>query len=258
MNALLGLPTNLRERLASALRTGVLGPPYSSVALRAALGDSTSRPGVREALQELHEMGVSGSAAAAWIKAASDAIEARAVPQLVWTGPEVRGLHARDTRRVFEEMLGSATQSIWASTYAYFDGPRAFQTLAAQMDACPTLEVHLLVNIGRKHRDTRARDELVTEFASRFWKRDWPGDRRPRVFFDPRGLEDGEAKSVLHAKAIVQDERVVLVTSANFTEAALDRNIELGLRVEDPSLALQIIRHYERLIEAALLAPLPE
>jgi hypothetical protein len=38
--------------------------------------------------------------------------------------------------------------------------------------------------------------------------------------------------AVLHAKAVVADDEAVLVTSANLTEAALDRNIELG--VEPP------------------------
>jgi hypothetical protein len=33
-----------------------------------------------------------------------------------------------DTRRVYEELLGCAERSIWASTYAFFDGPRAFDS----------------------------------------------------------------------------------------------------------------------------------
>jgi hypothetical protein len=38
---------------------------------------------------------------------------------------------SRDTRRVFEELLGTAERSIWASTYAFFDGPRVFEVLRA-------------------------------------------------------------------------------------------------------------------------------
>jgi len=257
MDALLKLPANLRERLASALATGVLAPPYAAVALRSTLGEGKDRPEVQEALLELDALGITGRAAAAWIRTAMAAKAAVPRPELVWTGPEVPGLHARDTRQVFEEILGSAERSIWASTYTYYDGPKAFEVLANRMAERSELEVTLLINIARKPRDTRARDELITQFANRFWSRDWPGTRRPRVFFDPRGLEQDDSKSVLHAKALVQDERLVLVTSANFTEAALDRNIELGLRVEDATLALQVIRHYERLIEARLLAPLP-
>lgn len=60
---------------------------------------------------------------------------------------------------------------------------------------------------------------------------------------------------MLHAKAVVTDERDVFVTSANLTEAAFDRNYELGLRVRD--LALSVTSHFRTLIELGLLSPLP-
>lgn len=39
--------------------------------------------------------------------------------------------------RVDEELLGSAERSLWVSTFAFFDGPKAFATLASRMDAVP-------------------------------------------------------------------------------------------------------------------------
>ena len=171
-------------------------------------------------------------------------------PDLVWSGSEVPGVHARDTRRVYEELLGSAEHSVWASSYAYFDGPRAFEVLARRMDALPDLRVTLLLNIQRRRGDTTAAEELVRRFADRFWERDWPGSSRPRVYFDPRSLElDGPA-GVLHAKAIVTDDEVVFVTSANLTEAALDRNIEIGLLVRDRTLAASVSSHFRTLISS--------
>ena len=62
---------------------------------------------------------------------------------------------------------------------------------------------------------------------------------------------------VLHAKAVVADEETVFVTSANFTEAALERNIELGLLVRDRALAASIVGHFRGLIEGQMLIPLP-
>jgi phosphatidylserine/phosphatidylglycerophosphate/cardiolipin synthase-like enzyme len=55
---------------------------------------------------------------------------------------------------------------------------------------------------------------------------------------------------VLHAKAMVVDDERVLVTSANFTEAALDRNIELGLLVQDRAMADSIKAHFQGLVES--------
>jgi hypothetical protein len=42
---------------------------------------------------------------------------------------------------VYEELLGCAERSIWASTYAFFDGPKAFEVLARRMESRPTLRV---------------------------------------------------------------------------------------------------------------------
>jgi phosphatidylserine/phosphatidylglycerophosphate/cardiolipin synthase-like enzyme len=62
---------------------------------------------------------------------------------------------------------------------------------------------------------------------------------------------------VLHAKAVVVDDEVVFVTSANLTEAALDRNIEVGLLVRDPALAASLSSHFRGLIDRGLLKALP-
>ena len=137
------------------------------------------------------------------------------------------------------------------------DGPKAFEVLARRMDSLENLKVTLLLNIQRKRGDTSAADEVVRRFADRFWGDDWPGTSRPRVFYDPRALElDGPA-GVLHAKAVVADDEVVFVTSANLTEAALDRNIEIGLLVRDRALAASVSSHFQGLIDRGLLKPLP-
>ena len=67
---------------------------------------------------------------------------------------------------------------------------------------------------------------------------------------------DGPA-GVLHAKAVVADDEAVFVTSANLTEAALDRNIEVGLLVRDRALAASVSSHFRGLIDQGLLHPLP-
>src|SRR6266550_3065515 len=120
----------------------------------------------------------------------------------------------------------------------------AFEVLARRMDAKPELRATLLLNIQRKRGDTTAPDHLVRRFTDRFWGTDWPGMSRPSVYYDPRSLElDGPA-GVLHAKAVVMDDEVVFITSANLTEAALDRNIEIGLLVRDRPLAASVSHHF--------------
>jgi phosphatidylserine/phosphatidylglycerophosphate/cardiolipin synthase-like enzyme len=147
--------------------------------------------------------------------------------------------------------------SVWASTYVFFDGPKAFEVLARRMDARSELRVTLLLNIQRKKGDTTAADQVVRRFADRFWRTEWPGSTRPSVYYDPRALEQDGLGGVLHAKGVVTDDKVVFVTSANLTEAAFDRNFELGLLVRDHALALSVSSHFRGLIDRGLLRPLP-
>ena len=256
-DTLVSLPPHLRRRLEGALDTGLVSTSSTPATVRSILG---LRNGVEDVLADLNTLeraGVTGRAAAAWLRAVEQARARVPSPDLVWSGPEVPGLHARDTRRVYEELLGSAERSVWASTYVFFDGPRAFATLAGRMDAIPKLQVTLLLNIQRRRGDTTAADQLVRRFADRFWTTDWPGEMRPRVYYDPRSIElDGPA-GVLHAKAVVADGEAVFTTSANLTDAALDRNIELGVLIRDRALAASVISHFQGLIDREVLRPLP-
>ena len=257
IDVLLDLPAHQRTRLVAALESGLLAAPFARASLRSALGPLERGEDLVQALHSLEHMGLTGPASAAWIRTLAERDTRRPRPDLVWSGPEVPGLHARNTRSVYEELLGSAERSVWASSYAFFDGPKAFEILAKRMDQQSDLRVTLFLNIQRRKGDTTAPDALVRRFADRFWKSDWPGAARPRVFFDPRSLDLDGPVGVLHAKAVVADDEAVFLTSANLTEAALDRNIELGLLVRDRALAATVLRHFQALIDRRLLHPLP-
>ncbi len=209
IDVLLDLPSHQRERLASALDAGFISPSPAPASLRSVVGVVDSAQDIAIALVELGNLGITGSAAAVWLRTIGRAAARTVKPDLVWSGPEVPGLHARDTRRVYDEMLGSAERSVWASTYAFFDGHKAFEVLAKRMDVRPRLRVGLLLNIQRKKGDSTATEQLVRRFADRFWKFDWPGSSRPLVFYDPRALDLEAPSGVLHAKAVVTDDEVV-------------------------------------------------
>lgn len=231
----------------------------SPSALRAALGlahDQRSED-LLTGLRQLEALGITGRAAAAWLHTTAQATGPAPHADLVWSGPEVAGLHARDTRRVYEELMGSAERSLWASTFAFFDGPQAFAVLARRMEQQPALSVTLLLNVQRKHGDTTRTDFLVRRFADRFWDTEWPGSTRPTVYYDARSLDPDGPTAVLHAKAVVADDESVFITSANLTGAALDRNIEVGLLLRDRPLALRVVGHFQGLIDRGLLARLP-
>lgn len=63
----------------------------------------------------------------------------------------------------------------------------------------------------------------------------------------------GKATGVLHAKAVVVDGRVALVSSANLTAAALDHNMELGLLVRGGSIPPRLEEHVAELRSKRIL-----
>ena len=90
------LPAHLRKRLAQALDSGTLGAGVSATSLRSALGLREGGEEVLAELTKLEKLGITGRAAAAWIRALDDCAARASRPDLVWSGPEVPGLHARD------------------------------------------------------------------------------------------------------------------------------------------------------------------
>jgi phosphatidylserine/phosphatidylglycerophosphate/cardiolipin synthase-like enzyme len=89
--------------------------------------------------------------------------------------------------------------------------------------------------------------------ASTFLKLYWPfGFPVPRLYHDPRAL-DPESHASMHAKMVVADRRWVLVGSANLTDRGATRNIELGVKLDDATLAEQLVAHWRGAVHAGTL-----
>ena len=62
---------------------------------------------------------------------------------------------------------------------------------------------------------------------------------------------------VMHAKLVVVDQSSALVTSANFTAAAQNHNIEAGLLLRHPHQVKRILSYFEGLMKLGKLKKLP-
>ena len=126
------------------------------------------------------------------------------------------------------------------------------------MDAEPDLLVRLFVNVHRKHLDETADAVLLREFADTFRHDLWPGERLPKVFYDPRSLAtEGTTPACLHAKCIVIDYDRALITSATCTGAAHERNIEAGTVITDTILARALKAQFDTLVDHGVLKRMP-
>ncbi len=181
--------------------------------------------------------------------------------ELVWTGPEVTGSQSRDTSVVVRELFSKAKKSVLISSFAIDKGEKAkklFQVLAERMDANPELSVQMFLNIQRPHHSELPELVLLREFAHTFRRDIWTGERLPEVFYDSRSLAvEVKQKSSLHAKCIVIDDESVLITSANFTEAAQERNIEAGVLLTDSATAQALRLQFDSLVSHKILRPIP-
>jgi phosphatidylserine/phosphatidylglycerophosphate/cardiolipin synthase-like enzyme len=133
----------------------------------------------------------------------------------------------------------------------------AFRTLAERMNQEPNLQVQLYLDIQRSAGDTSAESEIIRRFVYEFKTSQWPDNAPiPEIFYDPRALESNRAnRAALHAKCIVVDGHKVFVSSANFTQYAQERNIEIGLSLRSHQVALRITNYLEELVECKKLCP---
>lgn len=259
---LLALATNDLRVLALALHSGRLAPPFSAIALRRVV--SQNSPEVLIAgLERLTEQGWTPSQIAVFLEGVvSDRAARRSLEDaldLVTTGPEIDGIDNRDTSVVVRDLFAGANSSVLIAGYAVYQGQQVFQTLADRMQERPELSVRVVLDIQRGHGDTSAAYDISRRFAERFRSQQWPEARPlPEVYFDPRSLvPHGEKRACMHAKCIVVDQRHVFISSANFTEAAQKRNIEVGLIVSSEALAERITRFFSLMISNGSLERLP-
>lgn len=252
-----GASAGTLRRLAEAFRTGQLGPGASrfSIANVVACPD----PVTAEVLRLASE-GMSPPHLALLLESVADSVEVRgshARAELVWSGPEVGVAQSRDTSVVLQELFGKAREEVLVSTFVVYQAGVVFKSLANRMAVVPELRARVFLHIGRGARDTAVDEELVREFGNQL-RAEWPGVRRPEVFYDPRGLSaDGAVHATWHAKCVVIDREVAFVTSANFTERAQTRNVEAGVLIRSHALARQLADQFDALVQARSVTRLP-
>lgn len=245
---------DLRE-LAAALKSRRVSAPYSELQVNRVLSPALAAE-VTVSLQELSSLCFDEQQIATTLEMLlRDRLDGRKGEppiDLVTSGPEAPGIANRDTAVVVRELFAHAKKSVLVVGYAVYQGASVFEALAQRMEKIPDLDVKLFLDIARPDKNTSSSEILVSQYAQRFRDSQWPKNcRLPAVFYDPRSVAEYK-RSSLHAKCVVVDAEQVLVSSANFTKAGQERNIEVGLKIESAWLAQRLIRHFQLLHEHRL------
>ena len=253
MNGLLSLSASDLTALKEAVRTGRLPAPFLPTLIERIVPRAVSGA-VSLALQGMAAAGSNREGLVAALGLLSAARTQQPcideVIEIVTTGPEAGTVTNRDTQVVVQELFRNAQHSVLVAGYELYQAAPVFRTLADRMAEEPRPSVRMFLNVKRPHGDTSAESELIGAFAYRFRTQHWPTDRAlPEIYFDPRSLAtDAKQRAVLHAKCVVVDGRTAFVSSANFTEAAQERNIEVGLLVRSEIVAERLIAFFAALI----------
>jgi phosphatidylserine/phosphatidylglycerophosphate/cardiolipin synthase-like enzyme len=233
LEPLLRLPVGALKSLAASLADGLLSESITLRGVEQAAG--TDAPAVTSLLRVLSEEGFTPQQMATAVAGIASAMERTPKPtslfDIVLSGPDLPGVPTADTAAVMRTIVTQATREVILVGYAVYDGKKIFEPLARRMEEVSGLAVTFCLDIQRVWNDPTPSAELVGRFARDFRTKHWPGSTLPTLYYDPRSLEIGDGRASLHAKCVIVDRARALVTSANFTDAAQRKNVEVGVDI---------------------------
>lgn len=177
-----------------------------------------------------------GDAIAVALESVQAAKRAADIPvvEVVVTGPNSPAAPVRLTSEVVCQLINQATKRVTLVSYAAYQITSVITALDAAV--ARGVVVNLIVESAEKLEGGGGADAYA-----KYRIYHWPIDRR----------EPPDAK--LHAKAVIVDSRDVLLTSANMTNAAYDKNLELGVLCKGGGVARQVQHHFDSLMERGVL-----
>jgi phosphatidylserine/phosphatidylglycerophosphate/cardiolipin synthase-like enzyme len=237
------------ERIRDALRSGQLCAPLTRNEL---VGF-----GVRAQLDALIESmeGHPRAAVLALVDAvlAERAALSRRVPELVWTGPEGHAATARDTAVVLRELFESARDVVLLGGYSFTHARNVLAPLHASMVARGVRST-FFVDVTQPRIATVPATRHADQVLAKFVVDNWPfGAPYPAIYYDKRAIVPPPPHSILHAKCVVVDCERAFISSANFTMQGQERNIEVGVLLDDKHFATQLAQQWLSLIDAKLV-----
>jgi len=163
------------------------------------------------------------------------ALRATSEIEVVWSGPTPHAAMGRTTWGVLNEVVESAREFIYAATYSAGVNSPALVALKSALGR--GIEITCLLDIH--HRGDDSAKIVMSELE---------GAR-----FLALTKNDQQSAAMMHAKYIVVDGISTFLTSANFSNIAVDKSLEVGLLVNNAFIASQFKRRIDDLLQEGLL-----
>ena len=136
-------------------------------------------------------------------------------PLLCHTGPIQFSGNGRSTSSIIEEMVKEAEKSITIIEYQISPAGKIMSLISQKIEEGK--RVRFVIDSGAKN---------LSQLEAT-----WRGLKRPDVYTRKKRRKDGIHYKI-HAKTIVVDSSVALITSANLTWHGLSKNFEIGVRIK--------------------------
>ena len=170
--------------------------------------------------------------------------------EIIWTGPANNRFPVRRIDQVLYDLISQSQSRVVLVTFA---AHRIRHLCTHLMQAVERgIELTLIVES-----EDESEGQLTHDAIDAF--RDIPHERMQIYYWPLRERERNQAgrPGKLHMKCAIVDD-AALIGSANLTDDAFNRNMELGMLVRDKSTVDSLSEHFTELIRAKILVPVDQ
>jgi phosphatidylserine/phosphatidylglycerophosphate/cardiolipin synthase-like enzyme len=165
---------------------------------------------------------------------------------LVWTGPETPAFKPRQSYGALIEVIDTSRQSLTIASFAayHIEAVRAAILRAVERGVAVRLILESNnASAGKINYEPLA--ALGLDAVDGITAYVWPLAKRPTNAAGQRGC--------LHMKCAIADASLVLISSANLTDHAINLNMELGVIMHSKGIGTELSKLFESLIDQGIL-----
>lgn len=161
------------------------------------------------------------------------------ISRLVMSGDFIHR-HVNSTHAQIYEMIGRSKATITIIGYWVHDMQEFFKELGK-------LSKNIKITFILNH-------ENIENHSSQIEK-NWNAQYRPKIYYLNRKKYSVKTLNKLHSKVIIIDDEEILITSANMTKTAMEKNIETGVWTKDKKIIKACIKIFDQFIKDGVFVP---
>ncbi|EPZ47361.1 DISARM system phospholipase D-like protein DrmC [Alicyclobacillus acidoterrestris] len=174
--------------------------------------------------------------------ATSSVIESRNVVELVWTGPSTGLVPVRHTEQVLREVIAYATKRIFLVSFVAYEVDTIIKAL--QEAVARQVRIDVLLESPSQRGGHVSFDSITAMKSSIPAANVYTWMTKPDSYVQVGSV---------HAKCAVADSAVAFVTSANLSQAAMEKNMELGVLVRGGAVPQKLEQHLDYLVTTGVV-----